>query len=516
MGKLIEYRSKVGVSQDAPGFTPPKATPSVVDTSGISSGLEGAASALLEAERAMLDVRDFKESTEASNVNGDSRNEINYLFEQDLDGNPTEYEAMYDKATTEASKLITSKSGREKFLLNAQSQNIAAKWGIKHLHLDRQHKAAQAGIGYERERIVTDYPSMNDASQVAALSEYSKSLRDAYGKGIILKEFVEFELGKDGVPGKFEKDLVKAQANYLITTNPEEFLDIINNDKEGMFDLLDDAEKIELASSAKDILKKMVEGKTIDSLRGKLTAQGDFENKLGDMSLGEALKELDNGLEFGIFSDNWAEAKKKAILSVAGVTRDKMDKFEHSMIMKIADITAGYKSKEKKNRKAEDAKSYLNGVNNISIEINNGLKDGLMTKSTANTLFKQIYDMTTAQATEKVIANKWFTYDVSDADKYFKKVLNPEDRYSAVRDFYYKETENPDAKKEERTKWATDIADKIKTGRRNDVLEQGDITAVKGKTPTFGSEADVEAANLPDGTEVIVDGIHYKWVNKKE
>ena len=135
----------------------------------------------------------------------------------------------------------------------------------------------------------------------------------------------------------------------------------------------------------------------------------------------------------------------------------------------------------------------------------------MMDKDTARKHLQKIYDATTAEATQKAIAGSFWKYDIKDADNFFKKVLPLEKQAEAVRRFFY-ETDNKNFTKTELSKKVSDIAQDMLRITKEDILKDNDLKIEgKPKISVFASEAEVEKANLPDGTRVIVNGKEYIW-----
>lgn len=208
---------------------------------------------------------------------------------------------------------------------------------------------------------------------------------------------------------------------------------------EGSKDMISQTSKDEITSSLSTIAKKNLEENQIATIRSQFNAQKDLDSKLPDMNLPDALRELENGAYSGKYDKKWAESKKRVLLSNVGIDQDRIDEFESDIILKIADITGRYqfqgKGRGKQNWK--QAQDYLRGLRNIEVEINDGLAQGLIDNTSAKTQLKKLYDSTTAQATQRAIQGRRFHYDIDDANKDFEKVLLPEDRFRAVRQFFY-------------------------------------------------------------------------------
>jgi hypothetical protein len=311
----------------------------------------------------------------------------------------------------------------------------------------------------------------------------------------------------------WRKGLDEGKLEYDLRTNLPYALAELEKGSQGVYKDIPRDKRVAAIVKGEALLKKEVENIEIVSLQQQLNNQTAFDEKLKTgFLLPNALKELEDGVSAGLFNEKWAKARKKAILYTGGINEEKMDEFEAKMILKTNDITARYKVKEKRKRKEKDAKEYLKGIQNLEIQINEGKANGLITQATYNELMTKLNNATTAEATSKIITGRPFTYDVADADKYFKRALNVEDEYQAVREFFFKLNENEDATKEERIKFATDIAENIRMDNRNAILESNDVDleSKEKKTPTFTTEAEAEKANLPVGTEVIIAGKKYR------
>jgi len=192
-----------------------------------------------------------------------------------------------------------------------------------------------------------------------------------------------------------------------------------------------------------------------------------------------------------------------------GINENMMNEFEAKMIIKADDLTAQYKEKKKRTR--NDAKSYLEGINNLKTEINNGKAKGYVTPSMYKTLMDKINNTNLAEATGKITKQGHFwAYDSKEAYKDFEKVLPIEDTYMAVREFF-DETNDKKLTKEEGKKVASDIADRIRVNNRNEVLADNDLALdKKSEVPSFATEAEAEKANLPVGSIVIIGGKKFK------
>ena len=299
MPPFREYISQVGI-------TPGRAlviSPSTIDLGGVSGAIREVGQALIEAERAMLRVRDFRETTEASNFLFDKTNAIKALAENDIDFDSSRYELEIDKATADAAKTITSRLAKEEFLAKADRQNIATKWGIKNMFRDRQFEAARASISYNRKQVLDTVGAMDEAGTITAIDGYRKVLEEGVAKGVIYKEFADFDLKK------FEKDVADSQANYHVLTNPEAVIEELKEGKEGMFAALPAEDRAKYMKNAERMIKtdiaevKRVQNEAMisnrfDTIEKIASGEIDLRNEpdlirnmgVQDFRLGEAMK----------------------------------------------------------------------------------------------------------------------------------------------------------------------------------------------------------------------------------
>lgn len=241
MPPFKEYRSEVGITTGR-ALT---VTPSSIDTSGVSGAIRGVGEALLEAEKAMVRVRDFRETTEASNFLFDKTNAIKAVAENDIDFDSSRYELEIDKAITDAAKTITGRLAKEEFVAKAERQSISTKWSIKNMFRDRQFEAARASISYNRKQVLDTVGAMDEAGTITAIDGYRKVLEEGVAKGVIYKEFATFDLQK------FEKDVAKSQADYHVLTNPEAALKELQQGEEGDFAEMPAEDRAKYISKAK-------------------------------------------------------------------------------------------------------------------------------------------------------------------------------------------------------------------------------------------------------------------------
>ena len=303
--------------------------------------------------------------------------------------------------------------------------------------------------------------------------------------------------------------------NTIVKTNmavdPVQTLSELNKGKDGLYKDLTNEQSDYLKSEAYSLIKKLNEGYELNVIMSQFENQKMFEKNLDKMTISNAIDELDNGIFAGTYNKAWAESRKKAIFSTTGINETMMNEFEAKMIIKTDDLTAQYKVKDKKKRKREDAKVFLEGINNLKIELNEGKTKGLITQGTYNTLINKLNGTDVAEATGKVIKHgQFWAYDSKEAYNAFEKVLPTEDTYRAVRQFF-NETGDRKLTKAEGIKAVSDIVDRIKTDNRNEILADNDLAIEKkSETPSFATEAEAEKANLPVGSLVIIDGKTYR------
>ena len=240
MPKLQEYISQGGISRGRSLVV----SPSQIDTRGVSGAISEAGKAILEAEQAMVRVRDFRETTEGMNFVYDKSRAIKSLSREDDGFDPTRYFAELNNTVTDAAKNITGEIAREEFILKAQRQVDAIKADIRDSFRAREIKAGQAGHGYQKKMGLDAVGDMTDAEEVTMINGVRRSLEE--GLGLLWnQDYVDYEMKT------FEKDIVMAKATYQTITNPEGFLGIIEKDVDKIYELLDDAEKAGFVSDAR-------------------------------------------------------------------------------------------------------------------------------------------------------------------------------------------------------------------------------------------------------------------------
>ena len=249
----------------------------------------------------------------------------------------------------------------------------------------------------------------------------------------------------------------------------------LNLKEAGIYGSFDSDIRIDGLTKAKAVAKYLANEGEVEAIRTQLTNQSQLDQDLvsGKIPPAKFLSTLENGVEFGIYDKDWAEQKKKALLSVVGIDLEGIDKFTSELELRIADVTEGYTKNKPKKRNWKTAQQYLREINKLAIKIEEGKSVGLLTRDEATALRAKIYGATTAEATQKAIKGRKFQWDIDDANAGFEKVLSDSDRYVAVRQ-YFLETDGKDLSDEEEKQIAADISDKVQLGARNFIMQQVD------------------------------------------
>jgi len=394
--------------------------------------------------------------------------------------NTKQYSDELEMARTDSLKSISNAEIKEKASVEFDSSNSIAGIKIGAYAKAKQVKYHKFTVGKTIEsKLQLRGRSELGGVEAEIIEEEVKTLLDAS----VATGTLDYEEA-DEMLQKFRKTAVTLDISTEVVTeiaDSQVYEELKKGDK-GAYKMLTDMQRNAAMkdlktkiSDNKSTLKKTVENDEIVSLQNQLNNQNGFSERIssGEMPLEEAMRELDAGVFAGNFSKDWAEAKKKEILTSKGINPTMVDAFEHSMIMKVADLTGVYESKPPKSRNKKDARDYLSGMNRVEIAISNGVAEGKMTKETADGLRAQLNDATTAEATSKAIGGMSWGFQVNDANDAFKRALNVEDRYKAVR-MYFNQTNGKDLSDDNKVKIASDIADKLKSETRSQVLDDGD------------------------------------------
>ena len=166
--------------------------------------------AIEQAEDTIIKIRDFRETTEASNYAFERLNEIKSASESDIGFDTIKYDTEIDKVGSEAAKTITGQLAQEEFMANFQTQATSTKWGIKNSFRKRELRSIDASINYQGEQIADSFGAMNDAEKISSVANYRKSLENGfniglYDKGTVNAKYADFQ--QKVIEGKIEWDI---------------------------------------------------------------------------------------------------------------------------------------------------------------------------------------------------------------------------------------------------------------------------------------------------------------------
>ena len=257
MPKIPEgYKSQVGIATGR-ALT---VTPGAVDTRGVSGAIKDVGSALLEAERNMIRVRDFRETNEAMNFVYDKSRAIKSLSNEDDGFDPTRYYAELNNTVSDAAKNITSPLAKEEFIFKAQRQVDAVGAGIRDSFRTREIRAGQASYGYQKKMASDTVGAMSEAETLTAIDGIRHTLSEGTAAGLWNKDYEDYEIQT------FQKDVADAQANYHVITNPEAAKAELEAGEEGAFAALPAEDRARHIKNADTRIATLIrEGKMVEA-----------------------------------------------------------------------------------------------------------------------------------------------------------------------------------------------------------------------------------------------------------
>jgi len=207
--------------------------------------------AIAQVEDKLVQIRDFRQQTEAQNFSFERLNSIKSAADQDTDFDSAKYETEIDKVGTEAAKTITGRLAKEEFMAGFQKQVIATKWGIKNDFRAKELKSIDASIDYQSQQIIDNYGGMNDADRITNVANYRRSLENGVKVGLYNKGTA------DAKYAKFQHDIVKGNVEYGILNNPQYALQELQQGDEGEYHGLTQTERVNFIKEAETRVEKL-------------------------------------------------------------------------------------------------------------------------------------------------------------------------------------------------------------------------------------------------------------------
>jgi len=203
------------------------------------------------ATQSAVDMRNFRETTEADNLLFERLKEIKLAADADDNFDTKVYNDEIDSAISEAAGTITFAGARQKFLHIAQRQGITSKFDIASSFRDKEWKSTQASLELYRKDRVDEAGEMSQAQLQTEYGNYWIKLDDSVKRGILTKGEAEKDLGK------FKDDMINARANYNTIINPEETLTELELGEDGEYADLSDVLRARYIKQAKGSVNQL-------------------------------------------------------------------------------------------------------------------------------------------------------------------------------------------------------------------------------------------------------------------
>ena len=178
----------------------------------------GAISAIEQAQDRLLQIKDFRQTSEANAFVFEELNELKQQSQTDSDMNISVYEDEMSKIGSDASKNISGQLSREEFMVNFNRQAQATKWGIENDFRRKEIASAIAVNKYNQDVLINSYPKMDEAGQLAAVANFKEQIERGVELGIYTRKTANIELEST------QASLFQAEADYDAVANPEQFL----------------------------------------------------------------------------------------------------------------------------------------------------------------------------------------------------------------------------------------------------------------------------------------------------
>jgi hypothetical protein len=433
--------------------------------SAASRGKQKIGQALSQAGDQWARAVDYSQTLTAENNTNQAISDVINRAREDSDYNNYEaYEKELDKIGQSAGEGISRTEAKANFLARSNANVLSAKnkvggmfraKTIDHtlVEIDRSHDIHRGEYINAKSPMVREDQKRAFANKVSAARDSS-----------FITEQQQAELMNDLAHWDVERALVDADINA------ENTLKGINN---GEYEI-PDGKKKQLIKDIKSIKEvKLTELEIVDT-QSKIDAQLSFVENEAEMSISQKLESLEEGVFSGKFSDKWAESKRKAILSEAGVDPKAQNSYFNEVIMQLSDATANYDRTQDSNT----ARDYLKTIAEVQVKINEGRANGMLDAKDENVLNNRINTITTSKAT--LTSMEYPEGDIKYATEYLQRGLPARDVPMALRQFLYR-TDGKDLTKEEVQKELSTVVDTTHEKARTDIVEN--VQKIASTTP---------------------------------
>jgi hypothetical protein len=275
--KIPTYESAGGIKVgNIPEISQESVRASEREQAGLSAAIKKVSVDFAEVEKARSDVRDFRQTNEASALTFDKLNAIKAVADEDIEFDPARYETEIDNLGQEASKTITNPLAKEKFMAEFQRQATTTKWGIKNLLRTKELEAAKASIEYNRQQIVNGYASMTPAEQITAVKTFKDMLIGSVATGIYNKDTA------NQIDLKFQQDVQESVVNTHILADPKSTLAGLKEGKDGPYSGISDQFRAESIVKAEAYDKKYTAEAEVAEKKRIDTNENDIVTRLID------------------------------------------------------------------------------------------------------------------------------------------------------------------------------------------------------------------------------------------
>ena len=190
----------------------------------------GAVQAIEQAQDKLLQIKDFRQTSEANAFAFEKLNGLKQQSQTDSEMDISVYQKEMDKIGSDAAKNITGELSREDFMVNFNRQAQATKWGIDNDFRKKEIASTIAINKYNKEILINSSPKMDDASKMSAFATFKKQVDRSVELGIYTREAGNAELAST------QAAVNQAEADYDSIASPEQFL---ANDRDD-YDIADD------------------------------------------------------------------------------------------------------------------------------------------------------------------------------------------------------------------------------------------------------------------------------------
>jgi len=183
----------------------------------------GMIQAVEQVQDRLLQIKDFRQTTEANAFATEKLNGLKQQSQTDSDMNINVYDEEIAKIGSDASRNISGQLAKEEFMASYNRQAQATKWGIENDFRRKEIASTIALNKYNQDVLINSYPKMDEASQISAVATFKKQIEKGVELGIYTQEVADAELADT------QKELNKAEATYAAQYTPDEFLENIED-----------------------------------------------------------------------------------------------------------------------------------------------------------------------------------------------------------------------------------------------------------------------------------------------